>query len=167
MALLPGDIKLDQGLTEQLDPVAKLAKGRLASSLGAIRGRYQADATVAPKAPGGYFDQTMGMAADRGNRNIDNGLYSALGGGAYKDFQDVRANNQQLELAKQYRDMMKPSSLDEVLGGLSTAGGIGAAGYGIYKGMPKKTPYADMGQPLSLYDQNNPETGLSYYLGRK
>lgn len=144
MALLASGVNLDPSLTEQVDPIAKQGRGRLASSLGMLRSRYQADATGAPKAPGGYFDEQLGTAGARGNRNIDNGLYGALGGGAYKDVIGQRDNNQQMELAREYGDMMRPSSLQEALGALGTVGGLGAVGYGLSKNRKPPT-----GSPLS------------------
>lgn len=164
--LTADSVKLDTGLTEQLDPIAKQSKGRLASSLGTIRGRAASDATGASKAPGGYADTQIGMASARGNRNIDNGLYSVLGGGAYKDAQSQRENAQQMELAQMYGDLMSPTMLEEILGGASSVTGAAGTAKGVYDSFPKAAsagPYRDTGTGTSLYGQDQ---GISRYLGR-
>lgn len=146
MALLASGVNLDQGLKEQLNPIATAGQGRLAAALGTIQDRFKTGRRASGVPGGGaspYYQEQMTQATDRGNRGIDQGLESILGSGAYKNTLDERSNDQQMELARQYGDMMRPSSLQEALGALGTVGGIGAAGYGIAKGRRKPaTNYA-------------------------
>lgn len=140
MALLASGVNLDPALKEQLNPIATAGQGRLAASLGTLRNRFQAGRTASGVPGGGaspYYQEQMTQASDRGARGIDQGLESILGGGAYKNLQDERSNEQQMELARQYGDLMRPSSLQEALGALSTVGGIGATAYGISKSRRK------------------------------
>lgn len=164
MALLASGINLNDTLKDPLSAIGQGASGRLEGALGRIRTRFNAGASASGRHASPYFDETIGDAANLGERGIEDSLYGVLGGASYKNRLGERDHLRKMELAKRIGSMNSPSTLQEVLGGIGLAGQTIPAfiqgGNALASGL-KKSPSGSLPPSLSLY--NSGSTGLARY----
>ena len=142
MALFASGVKIDPTALGQTQDIASASQKNLKDILGSIQQRFRAGQTASGRVntnPGDYYDEQMKLAADRGNRNISNSLYGVLGNASLNDARALRTHNQNMELAKLQGELMKPSLLHEVLGGLNGVAPSVGAGYSLWNNYPRQS----------------------------
>ena len=133
MALFAGDVKLGKPLNQALAPIATRSQGRLQDVIGRVSARNRSGQVASGRPRGEYADFALGQAGDIASRGIDDSLLGVLGNTSYKDTLSQRDHLQQVALAKMLGSMAKPSSLQEIVGGVGMLGNIIPAASSLYK----------------------------------
>jgi hypothetical protein len=150
------------------DPLAGIGgqtSGRLNDSASMIRNRFNAGASATGRPASPYFDQQFGQAQAQGQRGIEDSLYGVLGNASYKDQLAVRDHQRKMALAKMIGGANKPSTLQEVLGGIGAFApampALAGGAKSLYNSMGTSGASNSLPSSLSLF--NNSQTGPGRY----
>jgi hypothetical protein len=150
----PSQIKPDQTLVDALGGIGDTQQNNLNNIFDKARSRYAADSSVRGVAPGSpYAESRFGQAQTMANSGLRGGLEGILGDTSYNDFLGQQGFDQQYGLAAEIGRLNKPSTLEEILGGLGGAAQTGGNLYGALgqRGSPRSQPMATR-PPLDMYD---------------
>lgn len=136
MALFAGSVKSLPQLGDALGGIQKTQGNNLSKVFDRVRSRFQSEGN--PKSD--YFDQRMGVAQDFANRGLESSLEGVLGDASYKDALSERDHGQNMQLVQRIGALNKPSTLEEVLMGLSGAAGVAGQFAPLYKSLSNRTP---------------------------
>lgn len=154
MALLAGDIQLTEALKDPLSSIGRKATSRLEDVMGRVRNRFSQGASVMGRPQGEYAGQEFSRAGTMAQRGLDDRLLGLLGEGSRKNKIADRDHQRKMALAKLTGGMNKPSTLEEIMGGIGLAGqtlpafmGAGKSLAGRFGGggnvsLPSFDPYA-------------------------
>lgn len=157
--LLASDVKLPSNLTTVLGQQGQGAQNSLNDVYSRIKSQFGADQKargVRSGDPNDYFSSRIGTGQNMSNLGLRGGLESVLGDTGYKDTLSERDYQQNYELAKRIGDLMSPSILEQVLGGLGGGAQAGGQFYGLYDKFQK--------QQMKPYTPTSP-VDTSRYLG--
>lgn len=125
MALFGNDAP--QSLEDVLGNQAKTAASGVQDQYAQARKRLVAKEAASGRLMGGVSDYPLADLAKEGagaESDIYSSLASALGGVPAEDWANARQYGRNLSLAELIGSINKPSTLQEVLGGVRTAGGV-------------------------------------------
>jgi hypothetical protein len=157
MAILPSDISLPKDLTSILGQIGTPQQAKITDIYGRMRKQASADTNLPAwmrVRPGGYTDTTLSKGENISQAGLKSGLEGVLGETGYGDWKAERDYQQNMALAKRIGDLMAPSLLEQVLGGLGGGAQAGGQMYGLFKGFskPSSTQYAETGPMMNYYD---------------
>ena len=139
MALVAGDIKLEQSLNDPLKAIASKGSKRLEDVLGRITSRFRSgqEASGRTALPNDYFSQEIGATRGASERGLEDVLYGSLGQGSYKNLINQRDHLRKMALAKEVGRINQPSVLQEILRGVGQLGpalpGLMSGGKALYQ----------------------------------
>lgn len=146
----PNTIMTDPSLAKALGAPMKKGQNDIGSVYDRIRTGFKADSKARGVTEGSYAPGRINTAQDLSEQDLTNRLQAVLGDTAYKDFQGDRGYSQQEGLAREIASLNSPSTLEEILGGLGGAAGVGG---GLYAALGnRKTPAP--AQPLPYWALN-------------
>ena len=153
MALLTGGgINLADPLKDPLSKIGQKSQGTLQDILGRIQGQNAMGQAVSGRPMGQYTGMELGRAGTMAGRGVEDSLYGVLGQASLQDARNAKQHEMNLALARRVGGLNKPSTLQEVLGGLGSAAQLFTAGKSIAGSFPKQSlPYKDLPESLSLF----------------
>lgn len=145
-----------------VDPTLMALVGAPGEAAGnSIRAVY--DRTKSRYKDSDYANERLGQANTQAMAGLQGSLEGVLGDTAYKNSTAQRGFQEDYDLANYIGELNEPSTLEEILGGLSGAAQAGGQLYGAApKRGPKAPAYRDLPQDLSLFDDS--EYGYERYM---
>lgn len=131
MALLASGVNLANPLKDPLSKIGQKSQMTLQDILGRVRSANAEGQAVSGRPIGQYTGMELDRAGMMGGRNIEDSLYGVLGGASYQDARNAKRHQLNLDLARRIGGLNKPSTLQEVLGGIGQAGQLYTAGKSI------------------------------------
>lgn len=156
-----GGIKLRDPLKQPLGAIGAQRQSSLQDALGGITERSRASQMASGRPQGQYTGQALGMANTLASRGIDDSLYGLIGEASYGEDRADRDHLRMVSLAKKYGNAMKPSTMQEILGGVGAIGGAIAPGLANYRSYQNRAlPQGGGSNPLSLNSYSEPDPSL-------
>jgi len=152
---LANTINLDPNLSAALGAINKEQSGNIGNVYGGMRTQFSQDAVPHKAQPGGYADRRLTATEALSNQNLMGSLGAVSGDQAYTDYKAQRDFENNMALAKLTGELNKPSTLEQVLGGLSGGAQMGGQGYALYQSMNKAPEKKKTNGVLPSYQQNN------------
>ena len=147
------DVKFADPLKDPLSRIGAKSQGNLEAQLGRIASRNRQGQTVNGRPVGEYTGATLDQAGSMAGRGIEDALYGSIGNASYQDALNAQEHERQLALAKRIGAAYKPSTAQEVLGGIGLAGQVAgplmSAGKSLYQPKALSPGY---GSSLNLYE---------------
>lgn len=139
MALVAGDVRLDRlsGIRGPLEDIGSNAQASLSGALSGARTSFDKNRRTAGRIKSTYAPQRFNEVGDLASRQLEDSLYGGVGKASLSDLLAQKQFEQDVALANEIGDINRPSTLQEVLGGLGGAATLGAEGYGLYSGLGK------------------------------
>ena len=153
MVAMATDVKTPSALYSVLGGIGDTQQGNINDVYGRIRAGLGKRAM-----PGGYADSRLNTGLSLSSDGLRSGLEGVLGNTGYSDFKSNRDFGQNMYLTKLAGELMKPSTLQEVLGAFGGAAKTGGQLYGAFGGQRKPyTPSYGLSSP-DQFGLNYPST---------
>lgn len=157
MATTANQINLDPKLASLLQTIGAPQSTAISGSYGRYGDQMRRDArpgATVSTSPGTYGANRLAVRERLSQGGLSSGLAGVLGGEGLADWKSNRDFGQNMALAQLSGDLMKPSTLEQVLGGLGVGAKAGGQFAGLYNSMkkPQSQPYQDMGPSLNYYN---------------
>ena len=171
----PSNIKADPKLADMIGGIGTTQQNNLSNVFNKARSTVANDSAVRGTSPSPYIEGRLGQSQDMAGRNLRGGLEGILGDTAYKNFQGERGYLQDERTAREIGALNKPTTLEEILGGLSGAAGAGGTLYGALGGRSRTQTSSPSSYPLTYGGYSDIQPGLmsfqdpyleAYYNGR-
>lgn len=127
-------------LEELRGPLRQIGAGRrnsLKSSIGGISERQAASSRASGRVLGEYAPAALSEAGTQAYGGIEDALLGALGGASLDEVQKRKEHEDNLALVQQIGDLNSPSTLEEVLMGLSGGAKAGGQAASLYQALGK------------------------------
>lgn len=152
----PSQLKPDQTLVDALGGIGEkqqnnlnniFSKARTTATQDNAARSVGHDTTASP-----YIENRLATGQTQASSGLRGSLEGILGNTAYEDFQGQQGFDADAALAAEIGRLNKPSTLEEILGGLSGAAGAGGQLYGALGKRGGSSQKPAPGPNLDLYD---------------
>lgn len=151
MPTTASQIAIPSSLTDVLGQIGSGQQSAISGAYAKKKQQMLADALpgrATVLAPGSYASERLGTGENLSMGNLRSGLEQVLGNTAYGDWKNERDFRQNYELAKLAGELMRPSTVEQVLSGLGGGAQTGGQFMGLYNSLKKPmTPYTPTSTP--------------------